>query len=321
MEKIIFVGQRYSNEELARLQNSLTKKFDETYRVVKKVTEQEKRQIVAMLDSDPKLLAELLADENSALQFVQVISTGIDYLPLERLEERQVKIANGRGLQKNAVTEHVLAVLFAHQRQILTAVHDQDHHIWRRPFASMSNFFGKKIIIAGTGVISQHLASVLIALGATVDGINTTGHPAENFDKTFSINELSKAVKDHDIIINLLPSTPETQQIFNANLFAEMQTGASFVNVGRGDAVVMEDLVASLNDNQLSFAALDVFDPEPLSDTSPLWAHSKILITPHIAGMTDDLFPRFYQLAEKNLLSFLENGQAAKNQIDFDKGY
>ncbi len=319
MKKIVYITKRFNQQQKEELMTSLP--TDYILKTPTTLLNEEKKDVTIMLDVDQKLLNELLELPESKLNFIQLISTGIDYLPLDKLAEKNIILANGRGLQKNSVSETVLGMLLSYQRGILESSKQQEKHLWQHPKGQMTTMVNKKILITGTGIIPQQLAKILSLLGAEISGVNTTGHLVENFSATYSLENLPKAVKNQDIVINLLPGTPATDQIFTEEIFSLMKTGSIFVNVGRGNAVILKDLVAALDAGQLSFAALDVFPKEPLVNTSVLWTHPKILVTSHIAGLTEDLNDRFFDLAAENLQYYLENGLPKINLVSYDKGY
>ena len=99
-----------------------------------------------------------------------------------------------------------------------------------------------------------------------------------------AVNNLDGILAEADIVTSFMPSTPETRGLANAEFFAAMKPGAFFANGGRGDLVVADDLVAALESGHLAGAAVDVTDPEPLPETSPLWDAPNMLITPHVSG-------------------------------------
>lgn len=121
-----------------------------------------------------------------------------------------------------------------------------------------------------------------------------------------------------DIVINLLPLTPATRGLFDANRFAAMRRGASFVNLARGAHVVDADLIAALDSGQLHRAVLDVFHTEPLPAEHAFWMHPRITVLPHTAAQTD---PRSAaEIAARNVRA-LRAGQALAALVDRTKGY
>lgn len=106
--------------------------------------------------------------------------------------------------------------------------------------------------------------------------------------KDFSLNQLKEVLPEVDFVVNILPLTEETTGLFDQHMFEHFDPKSVFINVGRGASVKTQDLVQALNNQQLSFAALDVFEEEPLPQDHPLWKMDNVLITSHIAGLTPD---------------------------------
>jgi glyoxylate/hydroxypyruvate reductase A len=116
----------------------------------------------------------------------------------------------------------------------------------------------------------------------------------------------------------LLPLTPETRGILNAKTFATLPKDAFVINVARGGHLIEDDLIAAIDSGHLSGAALDVFQTEPLPAASPLWAHPKITITPHVAAISD---PRAGITSVLDSIRRLENGEPLINLVDLSRGY
>ena len=124
-----------------------------------------------------------------------------------------------------------------------------------------------------------------------------------------------------DIVVNILPATKETYHLFDAQLFSKMKEGTIFINVGRGETVVTEDLLDALNENKIARAALDVFEEEPLAKDHPLWEHENVLITPHIAGQVERQLDYIYPIFIENLQAYLKNGELPVNFVELKEGY
>ncbi|HKB96689.1 MAG TPA: NAD(P)-dependent oxidoreductase, partial [Rhizomicrobium sp.] len=121
-----------------------------------------------------------------------------------------------------------------------------------------------------------------------------------------------------DIMVCMLPLTPETEGIMNAKLFAGLPQGAWVMNVGRGGHCNEQDLLAALDTDHLAGAVLDVFQTEPLPPDNALWTHPKVTVTPHIAGITD---PRNASAFVVDCVARAESGAPFKNVVDLSRGY
>ena len=167
----------------------------------------------------------------------------------------------------------------------LPGYHDlQREHRWEDlgPVTSLKN---ANVLVLGAGDIGGHFATLCRNMGAHVRGIKR--HPLVYpivFEDMDGMDALSERLAEADIVASFMPSTPETRGLANAEFFAAMKPGAFFANGGRGDLVVADDLVAALESGHLAGAAVDVTDPEPLPETSPLWDAPNMLITPHVSG-------------------------------------
>ena len=152
-------------------------------------------------------------------------------------------------------------------------------------------------------------------------GINTSGHPVDGFKQTYPLEELSEIVCEMTIIVNILPLTEETKGLFNGELFKKFNQQAVLINVGRGASLKTDELVVALNEGRLAFAALDVFEEEPLPYDSPLWEMDNVLLTSHIAGLTPDFQNKLMKIFLDNLQSYMTNHELKVNQVELNKGY
>ena len=145
-------------------------------------------------------------------------------------------------------------------------------------FAKSARANGFGVILCAAGM-AAHLAGAFAAnTTLPVIGIPMKGGAMDGMDA------LPERLAEADVVASFMPSTPETRGLANAEFFAAMKPGSFFANGGRGDLVVADDLVAALESGHLAGAAVDVTDPEPLPETSPLWDAPNMLITPHVSG-------------------------------------
>ena len=175
----------------------------------------------------------------------------------------------------------------------------------------------------GLGVLARDAARVLKTLNFNVIGWSRTAKEVEGL-RTFSGPDgLSQMLAETDILVCLLPLTPDTQGILNAELFAKLKRsgplgGPVLINGGRGPEQVEADILAALDDGTLIGASLDVFETEPLPVTSPLWTHPKVIITPHNAADSDPASLSRYVLRQ---IGRYERGEALENVVNRDLGY
>jgi D-2-hydroxyacid dehydrogenase (NADP+) len=121
-------------------------------------------------------------------------------------------------------------------------------------------------------------------------------------------------------VVNCLPMTPDTEDVFSAELFTAMKETAFFINVGRGGTVDTDALVAALNDGAIAGAGLDVTDPEPLPEGHPLWQAPNLIITPHFAAWSDAGRELQWLLFRENLRRFVV-GEHLLSVVDPERGY
>jgi phosphoglycerate dehydrogenase-like enzyme len=196
-----------------------------------------------------------------------------------------------------AVSEWVVAVILAMGRRLPEFGEMQRRTEWNRAIAEprsnqpVDDLDGKIVLVLGHGSIGRALALRLAPFGARVVGI--ARHARQGAEP---LEALPRLLPDADVVVDLLPLTPDTQQFVNAEFLARMKPGALFVNAGRGGTVDTNALLEALRAGTIR-AALDVTDPEPLPSDHPLWRAPNVLITPHIAGTVAHWESRAYRFA------------------------
>jgi glyoxylate/hydroxypyruvate reductase A len=176
----------------------------------------------------------------------------------------------------------------------------------------------RRVGFLGFGMMAKAPALILKQLGFPVSAWVRSPRQADEVPIFHGPDQLAAFLGQTDIAVCLLPLTAETEGIFCARTFAMMPRGAMLVNVGRGRHVVDADLIAALDSGHLSYAALDALWPEPLPPESPLWAHPKITVMPHIARR-----PTVAQLVTEIVANIrsLEAGGGLLQEVDIAQGY
>jgi glyoxylate/hydroxypyruvate reductase A len=251
------------------------------------------------------------------LMIIHSVGAAVDHITkMQNLKENQTIC---RIVDENLsidMFEFLLAAILNHIKNLSIYQSQKEHQNWQPQ--TYKTFKDITISILGIGYIGAHVAENLATLGFKVKGWAL--HKKEIIGvKTFAGDkDLIEFLNYTDILINILPVTPQTENIINKEMLIQINKGGYFINVGRGEHLIEEDLITVLNTGHLSGALLDVFKTEPLPKEHPFWDHSKIQVTPHIASNTN--IESAAILVVKNYLNHLK-GMPLKHTISLKKGY
>lgn len=267
-----------------------------------------------------KTFEQALQSGYKNVRWVQYPYAGVNKLPLGLMASRNILLTNGSGIHAHSMTEVLFGHLLSYTRQFKYYEAAQQHKHWgNRDWAF--DLLGRTMLIIGTGNVGQQVAKVAQAFGMHTLGINRSGHEVRYFEKTFAMDDLKHALSLAEVIVNLLPLTPATKHLFDAEVFDLMQSGVIFINMGRGQSVVTADLVTVLKSGQVAFAGLDVFEEEPLSTDHELWSLDNVSITPHVGGNVEN-YPRYlFPIFIENLKAYQQNKKLPRNLVDLKAGY
>ncbi|WP_165962781.1 NAD(P)-dependent oxidoreductase [Occultella glacieicola] len=235
-------------------------------------------------------LADMVA-ELPRLRWIQALMAGTDAVAAAGFDP-SVVVTSGGGLHDAPVAEHTLGLILAAARRLDVAVRAGDAHEWysdpsaHQSFGTTETFstlYGAKVVIWGFGGIGTRLAGHLTGLGAEVVGVATTAGERSGY-RVITPADLPGELTDADVLVDILPALPTTQNVVDAAILGALPTHAWFVNVGRGATVDEAALKQALTDGTIGGAALDVFATEPLPAGDPLWGSPNLIVTPHIAG-------------------------------------
>lgn len=223
------------------------------------------------------------------LKWVHITSAGFTRYDRHDLREalfaNEVAFTNSSSVYDDPCAQHALAMMLCHNRRLPMSLASQHESKWAynslRPIERILG--GEKVLIVGYGAIGVRLAELLRPFGSEIIGIRRSLKGDEPVP-TFPIEDIGQHLPWADHVVNLLPASDDTAKIFDARKFAAMKPGAAFYNVGRGDTVDQDALIAALESGHVGAAYLDVTSPEPLPADHPLWRAPNCLITPHVAG-------------------------------------
>jgi glyoxylate/hydroxypyruvate reductase A len=188
-----------------------------------------------------------------------------------------VRAANPAGDQM--MTETAILHVLRHHRQIPELLLAQQKSEWASPKRLKTR--DRKVGIMGLGPIGVAAAKAVRDLGFQTAGWVRRPRQLEGVEIFHGPDQLAAFLGRSEIVVNLLPATPETEDILGAKNFALMPKGASVINLGRGSQIVDADLIAALDSGQLVAATLDVFRQEPLPKEHPFWRHPRVTVIPH----------------------------------------
>jgi phosphoglycerate dehydrogenase-like enzyme len=171
-----------------------------------------------------------------------------------------------------------------------------DDHQTQYPAILQEELRGKHVLIVGYGDIAKTIECLLTPFGVEITRVARTARVSEDGKSVRSIAELNQLLPNAEIVVLILPHTPDSHGLIGPEQFAAMSQGTLLVNAARGPIVQTDALVEALNSGRIR-AALDVTDPEPLPGDHPLWKCPNLLLTPHVAGSTPQFSPRAIQIA------------------------
>jgi glyoxylate/hydroxypyruvate reductase A len=228
-------------------------------------------------------------------------------VPLVRMVEPELT----RGM-----VEYVLWQCLFHHRKVWELEAAQSCATWR-PHTYPAPW-DRTIGILGLGELGAAAAEKLVEFGFKVRGWSRSPKSLPKVESFTGRDQLPAFLAKSEILVCLLPLTPETRGILDAGLFAQLPRGASVINAARGGHLVEADLTAALASGQVGAATLDVFETEPLPDDHPFWSTERLYITPHNASITD---PRSAAWQISRQIARFETGEKLENVVDRARGY
>ena len=219
------------------------------------------------------------------------------------------------------MTEYVVMHVLMHHRQQAYLANCQSKRVWApRP---QSPARAVRVGVLGLGVLGQDAARALCNLGFQVAGWSKSRKSIDGIECYAGGDQLGAFLARTDILVVLLPLTPETRGMLARHLFQQLATdgplgGPVLINAGRGGLQVDSDILAALDEGILSGATLDVFPQEPLPPDSPMWTHPKVTVTPHNAG---DILPAFLATDVMAQIERYERGEPLRHLVDRRRGY
>lgn len=260
---------------------------------------------------------EHVLDQYPNLKAVSSLGAGVDHLLKDASLPKDVtlcRVVSGSLIQQ--MNEYILGAVISIQRNFVRYLRQKDEARWQPHNHSLSEDI--RIGIMGLGELGQPISRRLSDQQYHVSGWSRTPKEIENVNCFSGRDELPEFLSELKILVCLLPLTSETEGILDLDLFKQFREPGWIINVARGQHLVDEDLIYALDKNLLQGAWLDVFDDEPLPDRHPFWSRKNIIITPHVASITQpgEVAPQIVDNYKRTL-----SGMELKHAVDREKGY
>lgn len=238
-------------------------------------------------------------EQFTSLRYIQLTSAGFDRVPMDYIEQHGIEIHNACGVYSIPMAEFASCGVLQLYKQSKYFHENQKVHKWEK-HRGLTELCGKQICIVGCGSVGTECAKRFKAFGCSVVGVNIKPYQNVIYDTMLPLDSLDDALTKADVTILTLPLTEETRHFINADRFTAMKHGAVLVNIARGAIIDTDALIVALN-THLGGAVLDVFEEEPLDESSPLWDMGNVIITPHNSFISDKNNARLRELVINNL--------------------
>jgi len=261
-----------------------------------------------------------------SLRWIYSITAAVDQFLYPELVSSEIAISNAGSVHGPVVAEHAIAMLLALAKRLPSAVRYQQRRKWAmeaiwKEQPRPRELRGASLVVVGLGSIGVEVASMAAALKMNVIGVRE--HPergSRGAHEVLGYDELDSALARADFVVLAAPLTERTRHLIDARRLRLFKPSTFLINVSRGALVDESALAKALRERRIAGAALDVFEEEPLSRWSPLWKMPQVLITPHTAFLTENVWQRHYQVFTANLKRYLA-GQPLENLVDKKRGY
>jgi len=262
-----------------------------------------------------------------SLRWAHTAAAGVGASITPELRAARARLTNSRGIAAPPIADWVVAAIGFCLRGFHEAVTAQRTGRWAKDAFTDGRvrcleFSGTRVGLIGLGGIGRAVARRCAALGMTVSGVRRRpgGVPPRGVSWVGGSGQLRALARRSDVLVVAAPHTSDTRRIVSAEVLAALPTGAYVLNVARGELLDEAALLRALDAGHLAGAVLDVFAPEPLPAGHPLWRHPRVMITPHVSGVTERFWDRETELVVDNIRRY-RSGRRLRNLVNLDRGY
>ncbi len=272
------------------------------------------------------------------LRWIQLHSAGADHLPQWLRTQREIVVTTASGIHAVPMAEYTFMIILAFTRRLTLMLEYQRRAEWpenRWNLFANGELRDMTLGVVGYGSIGREIGRLGKAFGMRLLAMRKRGGKREDFgyvvpgtgdpegrlpDAWYTPDTLLEMLPQCDVVVNVLPLTPETYHFFGEQEFRAMKSTAYFINIGRGKTVDEGALVRALQEGWIAGAGLDVFEEEPLPGDSPLWRMKNVILSPHVSAFSTRYDDRAVELFATNLERYLR-GEPLFNVYNPALGY
>lgn len=239
----------------------------------------------------------------TSLKAVQLTSAGFNRTPVGYLASKGIALYNARGVYSAPMAEWVVLRILEFYKKASVFALQQKNKDWNKN-RDLLELVDKNVLIIGTGSVGIECAKRLKAFDAYIMGADIYDSSSPFIDEFYPMETLNDILPTADIVILTLPLNDKTKGLFSESYLSLMKNNSILINVARGAIIDETALINKLSEGKFMGVALDVFEEEPLPDTSPLWNIDRVKISPHNSFVSDGNAKRMFSLIYKNLTEF-----------------
>ena len=236
------------------------------------------------------------------LKYIQLLSAGVDRVPVKYITEHGIELHNARGVYSIPMAEYAVCGVLQLIKHTRFFAENQNKRKWVKD-RGLLELSDRTIGIVGFGSVGQEVAKKFSSFTNKIMGFDIYDSICSEYD-VFNVDKLDDMLKDIDVLIFTVPITDKTKGYFNYSRMSKMPQNSIIVNISRGGVVVEKDVVKAISDGILLGAVLDVFDGEPLTNDE-LWDCKNIIITPHNSFVSNRNDERMWNVIIDNLSGYI----------------
>lgn len=245
-------------------------------------------------------------DAFSRLKLIQLTSAGFDRVPVEKIKNCGIELYNARGVYSTPMAEWAVFRVLEHYKQGWFFRKEQEAGRWTK-HRGLREVAGIKVAVVGAGNVGQEVAKRFQAFGAVTTGFDIHTNETVGFDQMALTETLRECVGEFDVVVVTAPLLPSTRGLISREVLMAMQQDAVLVNIARGGLIDQQAMYEVLSERKDLFAALDVFENEPLTADNPLWKLENVAVSPHNSFVSNGNNKRMFAVMYQNLKTLIEH--------------